>query len=158
MVFLIGTMLWLVLPTLGFLNLAIGAGGPIGPSKLYIPKLKRAVNVADGQFSDNRWAVSATGVSYFVSSALPGTLGNSVFYGHNWANILSGLDKLASGDQIYILGRNGDFVQYKVFEIFEVWPSQVEILNPSSDGRLTIYTCKGVFSEKRLVVIAKLSG
>jgi hypothetical protein len=46
----------------------------------------------------------------------------------------------------------------EVFDTFEVWPSQVEILNPSSDARLTIYTCKGLFSEKRLVVIAKLSG
>lgn len=148
--------IYLVLPNLQFFNLAIGAGGPIAPNTLYIPKLARVVNVTDGQFANDRWTVSATGVSYYVSSALPGTLGNSVFYGHNWANILSGLDKLASGDQIYILGRNGDFVQYKVFEIFEVWPSQVEILNPSSEGRLTIYTCKGLLNEKRLVVIAKL--
>lgn len=150
--------IYLVLPNLQFLNLAIGAGGPIGPSKLYIPKLVRVVNVSDGQFTDNRWTVSRTEVSYYVSSAVPGNKGNSVFYGHNWANILGGLDKLTRGDQVYVLMASGDFVKYEVFEIFEVWPSQVEILNPSSEPRLTIYTCKGVFNEKRLVVIAKLSG
>lgn len=150
--------MWLVLPNLQFLNWRVVAGEPIVPNTLYIPKLARVVNVVDGQFANGRWTVSRTEVSYYVSSAVPGNRGNSVFYGHNWANILGGLDKLTRGDQVYVLMASGDFVKYEVFDTFEVWPSQVEILNPSTDGRLTIYTCKGLFNEKRLVVIAKLSG
>lgn len=125
------------------------------PSKLYIPKLSKALDITDGQVQDNRWTVSATGVSYLTTSALPGEIGNSVIYGHNRRDILGGLPWLSVGDTIYITMQNGDLIKYEVFERKEILPTQVEILDNTLDSRLTIYTCSGFLDQSRFVVIAK---
>lgn len=125
------------------------------PVKLYIPKLEKALDITDGQVVDDRWTVSATGVSYLTTSAIPGAIGNSVIYGHNRKEILGGLPKLSLGDFIYVTMKNGEVLKYEVFERKEISPTQVEILNETEDSRLTIYTCSGFLDQSRFVVIAK---
>jgi LPXTG-site transpeptidase (sortase) family protein len=128
----------------------------VKPIKLYIPKLSKILAVSDGQVINNRWIISETGVSYLTSSVLPGKVGNSVFYGHNKAEILGGLPRLAAGDLIYVVLDNGEFAKYQVFETKEVSPNQVQILNDSDEARLTIYTCSGFLDQARFVVVARL--
>ncbi|MBI3342054.1 hypothetical protein HY024_02940, partial [Candidatus Curtissbacteria bacterium] len=48
------------------------------PINIYIPKLKRVLSVSDGEFVNNHWTISPTGVSYLATSATPGSIGNSV--------------------------------------------------------------------------------
>ena len=127
------------------------------PVKLYIPKLSKILTVSNGEFVDNRWIVSATGVSYLTSSAPIGANGNSVIYGHNLKNILGDLPTVEIEDKIYVTMDNGDIAKYEVFEKKEILPTQVEILNQSADSRLTIYTCSGFLDQSRFVVIAKLT-
>lgn len=125
------------------------------PTKLYIPKIAKILYVSDGYVVDNRWAISETGVSYLISSALPGQTGNSVIYGHNRQEILGNLPQVTAGDPVFVVLTSGDFVKYAVFETKVIEPTQVDILNQSADSRLTIYTCSGFLDTARFVVIAK---
>ena len=125
------------------------------PTKLYIPRLARILYISDGYVADNRWTISPTGVSFYPESALPGSSGNSVLYGHNTKEILGGLWRVEQGDDIYVVLKSGEFVKYKVESEEEVEPTQVEILNQTDDFRLTIYTCSGFLDQARFVVVAK---
>lgn len=126
------------------------------PVMLYIPKIAKTLSIADGEVVGNRWSVSETGVSYLVTSALPGTFGNSVLYGHNRQDILGNLPKVTIGDDIYVVAESGEVIKYEVFERKEIQPTQVEILNDVGDSRLTIYTCSGFLDQARFVVVARL--
>ena len=44
---------------------------------------------------------------------------------------------------------------YTVSEIKEVIPSQIEVIAPTPDETLTLYTCSGFGDSMRLIVIAK---
>ena len=125
------------------------------PAKLYIPKLTKILYISNGQVVGDRWAISETGVSYLITSTLPGQIGNSVIYGHNRKDILGDLPEVQNGDAIYVVLDNGDFTKYQIFETKVIEPSQVEILSQSTDSRLTIYTCSGFLDQARFVVIAK---
>lgn len=125
------------------------------PTKLYIPKIKKTLDISDGQVVDNRWTVSTTGVSYLTTSAIPGTIGNTVIYGHNRKDILGKLPNISIGDIVYVIMQDGRIVKYEVFERKEIAPTQVEILENSTDSRLTIYTCSGFLDQSRFVIIAK---
>lgn len=125
------------------------------PTKLFIPRIDRALSVSEGAYVDNRWSISEGGVSFLTTSAVPGTVGNSVFYGHNRKEILGGLSRIKEGEPVYIVMDNGEFVKYEVYETKEIKPEEVEILNQSTDSRLTIYTCSGFLDTARFVVLAK---
>ena len=125
------------------------------PTKLYIPRLARILYISDGYVTGNRWTISPTGVSFYPESALPGSSGNSVLYGHNTKEILGGLWRVEQGDDIYVVLKSGEFVKYKVESEEEIKPTQVEILNQTDDFRLTIYTCSGFLDTARFVVVAK---
>lgn len=126
------------------------------PKTLYIPKIGKVLAISPGQVVDNRWVISETGVSYLTTTPLPGSSGNSVLYGHNKWDILGRLVDLKPGDIIYVVSQKGDIAKYTVFETKEVTPNQVEILNNTSDSRLTIYTCTGFLDSARFVVVARL--
>jgi len=128
----------------------------VKPLKIYIPKLGRVLYISDGAVIDNRWVTSPTNVSYLTSSATPGSKGNTVMYGHNTISVLGGLWRVQDGDPIYVVMNNGQFYKYQVFERREVAPTEVSILSPSEDSRLTLYTCSGFLDSARFVVTSKL--
>ena len=134
---------------------ASAANLPARPFKLYIPKIAKILYVSDGYVVDNRWSISETGVSYLTSSAAPGQIGNSVIYGHNRNDILGYLPKVTTGDPIFVVLANGDYVKYEVAETKVIEPTQVEILDQTHDSRLTIYTCSGFLDTARFVVVAE---
>lgn len=125
------------------------------PKTLFIPKLSRTLAVSDGEVINNRWSISLTGVSFLKTSVQPGSVGNSVLYGHNLDNILGDLYLVGKGDSIYVVVESGNFAKYEVVETKEVTSQSVEILNASQDSRLTLYTCSGFLDSARFVVIAR---
>lgn len=139
-----------------FLSKPVVEIASIRPIRLYIPKLNKALAIEVGEVVDNRWSISQTGVSFYKDSALPGSNGNSVIYGHNLKNILGDLPNLTNEDKIYIILSDGSFAKYEVFNKKAIKPDQVEILNQTQDSRLTIYTCSGFLDAARYVVVAKL--
>ena len=123
--------------------------------EIAIPKINKVLEISDGTFDGKRWVVSETGVSFYVNSSLPKQGGNTVLYGHNKTVILGGLNLLKVGDKIELTLDNGEVLTYEVYETKTIKPTDVDILNQTSESRLTIYTCSGFLDSARFVVLAR---
>lgn len=126
------------------------------PVKLYIPKLERTLEITDGYIENNRWTVSASGVSFLVDSATPEENGNTIIYGHNTIGVLGRLWKVQKDDFVYLTSSDNKVYKYKIIERKEVKPNQVEILKQEGTSRVTIYTCSGFLDSARFVIIGEL--
>jgi len=105
----------------------------------------------------------------YPGTALPGKTGNAVIFGHsvlpqffdpkNYMTIFSTLHKLKK-DDIVIANYDGVMYQYQVDNVFEVKPTDLQILEQhQSESYLTLVTCSppgNPFKPRRLIVRAKL--
>lgn len=129
-----------------------------------IPKLK----IKDAVVAIGGEDLSKSLVQY-PGTALPGRNGSSVIFGHsilpifynpkNYTSIFSTLPTLKNGDDIFIQ-YDGVSYSYKVEELFEIYPSDIQILeqNPT-DSFLTLVTCVppgDPRNPKRLIVRARV--
>ncbi len=108
------------------------------------------VNVADLQ----------KGPGHYPETPMPGQPGNAGIAGHRttYGAPFFELDKLEMGDEILVRTLQGEF-RYEVDRISVVRPSQVEVLDPTEEARLTLTTCNPRFSAaERLIVSAVLNG
>jgi len=132
---------------------------------LSVPKLKiDNATVAVGTEDLSQYLI------LYPGTALPGKTGNSVIFGHsilpqyydpkNYASIFSTLYELEKGDEIFT-HYDGVTYRYKVEELFEVKPTQLDVLNQTSSGSfLSLITCSPPghpLKPRRLVVRAKLA-
>jgi sortase A len=100
------------------------------------------------------------GPGHYPATPLPGQPGNAAIAGHRttYGAPFYNLDELKTGDEILVTTRQGRF-RYEVTESKVVSPSEVSVLDPTTDNRLTLTTCHPRFSaSKRLVVVAALAG
>ncbi len=100
------------------------------------------------------------GPGRYPETPMPGQEGNAAIAGHRttYGAPFYRLDELEPGDPILVTTRQGRF-EYRVRETKIVHPSQVEVLDPTDDNRLTLTTCHPRFSAaQRLVVVAELIG
>jgi sortase A len=98
------------------------------------------------------------GPGHYPGTPLPGQVGNASIAGHRttYGAPFYRLNELEPGDPILITTREGSF-RYRVDATTVVKPTQVEVLAPSKDARLTLTTCNPRFSARqRLVVTATL--
>lgn len=106
------------------------------------------------------------GPGHYPTTALPGHLGNAAIAGHRttYGAPFADIDKLAPGDDIIVSTAEGRFT-YRVLPAptnaasghFIVKPSDVWVLDNSSDARLTLTACHPKYSAKqRIIVVAKL--
>lgn len=102
------------------------------------------------------WETTPEGVSYLLSSAIPGEQGNSIFYGHNWGSSLGNLHKVRVGQIVEIYFSDGTTRRFQIAYIQEVKPDNISVLAETNDRRITVYTCSGLFDQNRLVVTAFL--
>ncbi|CAN5144203.1 hypothetical protein BH09PAT1_BH09PAT1_6120 [soil metagenome] len=127
------------------------------PMAISLPSINKSLAIYPSKITGKTWQTTTNGVSYLTSSPLPGSTGNSIIYGHNWASIFGDLIKVKPGDPIKIIFQNGKEKLFKVQFTTMVNPNQTQILNPSPDARLTLYTCTGFLDSKRFVVTAVLA-
>jgi sortase A len=125
------------------------------PIQIVIPSAAINVNITEAQIVDGYWEVSDLSASHGVGSAYPGEKGNSVIFAHAREGLFYDLKDLVNDDVIYVLTRNR-WYKYKVTEMKNVTPDQVEVVQPTEDETLTLFTCSGYQDEHRLIVIAKL--
>ncbi len=100
------------------------------------------------------------GPGHYPDTALPGQLGNMVISGHRttYGAPFYRLDELKPGDDILVYDAKGPYT-YKVTESKIVLPTEIGVIAPSSDARLTLTTCHPRFSAaKRLIIVAQLQG
>lgn len=123
------------------------------PDTIAMPSAGISLPVFAARYHNKTWDYTSKGVSYWTATPEPGNPGNSVLYGHNWSNLLGPMKKVKPGDKIYV-SYGSRTIPFTVYFVTMVDPSNVSILAPTSDTRLTIYTCYGFLDSKRLVVTA----
>ncbi len=136
----------------------------VGFFTLSVPKLKiDNATVAVGTEDLSQYLV------LYPGTALPGKTGNSVVFGHsilpqyfdptNYSSIFSTLYELKTGDEI-VTNYDGVTYRYRVYDMFEVKPTELDVLNQTSSGSyISLITCSPPghpLKPRRLVVRAKL--
>lgn len=126
-----------------------------GVGILIIPKINLKVVIGEG--ADLKTLKYAVG--HFKDTALPGQKGNFCVAGHRsyvFGEYFNRLNEIKIGDEITVKTVKGDF-KYKVYKTEVVLPSQVQVLNPSSDATMTLITCTPIrVATHRLIVKARL--
>ncbi len=98
------------------------------------------------------------GPGHYIGTPLPGQPGNASLAGHRttYGAPFNRIQELKNGDEIDVTTRQGSF-RYRVSGQQVVDPSNVSVLNPTKDNRLTLTTCHPKYSAaQRLVITAKL--
>ncbi|OGG11389.1 hypothetical protein A2Z00_00455 [Candidatus Gottesmanbacteria bacterium RBG_13_45_10] len=124
------------------------------PVVLTIPTAHITLPIVPATITTGQWQDTKRGVSYLSASAVPGDVGNSIMYGHNWPNLLGNLRLVKPGDRLTVLLSNGQRRGFTVAFLSVVTPDDTRILANSKDARITLYTCTGFLDSKRLVVTA----
>jgi sortase A len=104
------------------------------------------------------WEQLKKGVAQHIPSANPGENGNVVLSGHDdvFGEVFRDLDRLQPGDEVILTTAQRQFV-YRVTETLIVEPTQVEVMNSTSDPTVTLISCYPyMVDDKRIVVFAKL--
>lgn len=125
------------------------------PSEIVINDINLDLNIFPAELRNGRWEVSTKGASWLSSSPVPGTKGNSIIYGHYWPNLLGHITKLKPGEVIKIKFADGSTKVFVIDSTVAISPNDVNILKPSKNAQITLYTCTGFLDNKRFVVVAK---
>jgi sortase A len=112
------------------------------------------IPIVEARVIDGFWELSETTASHGVGSANPGELGNTVIFAHARDELFGPLRNLRQDAFVYVLSKDRWF-RYQVIETKLVDPNAVEVIAPTEDEILTLYTCSGFFDTKRLIVVAK---
>lgn len=124
--------------------------------QIAIPSANILLPVYPAKIYGTSWETTKRGISHLSTSPAAGDRGNSVFYGHNWPNLLGRLHQVKTGDKIFVTAQDGKVKRFTIAYIFTVNENQTEIFANTTDYRITIYTCTALFDTKRLVVTALL--
>lgn len=124
------------------------------PEKIIIPSLAINLKVEEAKIKDGFWETSETNASHGQGTANPGEKGNMVIFAHAREGLFLPLKDIKEKDTIYVLSKD-KWYEYEVVEIKSVAPTQIEVIAPTPDETLTLYTCTGFFDSQRLIVRAK---
>lgn len=125
-----------------------------GLIRLVIPKIDLEAIVTEG--TSHRSLLLGPG--HLKNTALPGAPGNAVIAAHR-DTFFRHVYELKAGDDIYI-ERSGKKYHYVVSGKRIVLPTDLSVLEPTSDAQLTLITCYPIYyvgpAPKRLVIFATL--
>lgn len=124
------------------------------PLRVIIPQVNIDLTVVESEIIDGHWEVSEQFANHGMGSAYPGQIGNMVMFAHARPHLFLDLQNVTVGDDIYVLTDKKWFV-YTVSAITQVTPDQVEVIAPTSDERVTLFTCSGFADENRFIVVGK---
>jgi LPXTG-site transpeptidase (sortase) family protein len=124
------------------------------PDRVIVPSVSIDLSVKKAEIIDGYWQVFDDSAAWGAGSAVPSEVGNQVIFAHARKGLFLPLKNVKVGDTIYILTKE-EYFKYKVDQLKEVYPSQIEVISPTEDETLTLYTCSGYRDSKRLIVVAK---
>lgn len=125
------------------------------PIRIVIPKVSIDLPVKEAKIEDGNWEVHEDAASFFNVSAKIGQEGNTVIYAHAKRHLFGPLKRIGKKDQVYVLTNSG-WAVYEVVKTETVPPTEVEVVYPTEEKTLTLYTCINFLDKDRLVVSAKL--
>jgi LPXTG-site transpeptidase (sortase) family protein len=136
------------------------------PTWITIPRIKVDTSITEVHVEDGAYQVPAFDVGHHDDSVNPGDVGNSIFNGHlttiDAGRVFAELHQVAVGDavQVYTPMGRSDWV----IEDARVVPAtDTSFILPTTDTRITLYTCAGTFDPRthdythRLVLVGKLT-
>jgi sortase A len=124
------------------------------PRKIVVPDLSIDLEVAKAKVVKGYWEVFPDKAGWGDGSGLPGEAGNQVIFAHAREGLFLPLRDIKKGMLIYVFTEK-EWYEYEVEEIKEVYPDQTEVISPTEDETLTLYTCSGFNDSKRLIAVAK---
>lgn len=145
---------------------------PGAPLRLEIPSIEVETDVKVGGVVVDRNGELEWETLPFVAVTYPqlgpvGGPGNPVIAGHvvtlYEGNVFRNLYQVKLGDEVQVFTADSRFT-YRVDEVKLVEPSDVSVMQPTEDSRLTLITCGGTFNPRtrtfsdRLIVIGHLAG
>ncbi|MBI4067647.1 sortase [Candidatus Gottesmanbacteria bacterium] len=128
--------------------------GGENPVRIIIPALLIDLPITDSKVIGGTWETSETTASYGLGSGSPGQKGNTVVFAHAREGLFLSLKDIKKDNKLYLFTKN-NWYSYRVKEIKTVYPNEIEVIAPTADETLTLYTCSGFMDTKRLIVIAK---
>ena len=127
-----------------------------GLTRLSVPRIDLAAVVVEGTGHKQL----LLGPGHIPDTPAPGDAGNSVISAHR-DTFFRHIYELEKGDEI-LVQRNGRTFHYQVESKRIVEPTDLSVLNPSKDSRLTLITCYPTYyigpAPQRLVVVSKRVG
>lgn len=123
------------------------------PIEILIPSVNIHLPVVEAKIVDGFWEISETTASHGVGSANPKDKGNIVIFAHARVGLFYNLKNIKENDEVYVLTKDS-WRKYRVSQITSVYPNQTEVIGPTKNEVLTLYTCSGFSDEKRLIVKA----
>ncbi|HET7098831.1 MAG TPA: sortase [Patescibacteria group bacterium] len=124
------------------------------PIRVIIPTVSIDLSVQHSKIIAGYWQVFDDTAAWGEQSGYPGQPGNQVIFAHAREGLFLPLKDIKIGAKIYVMTDDKWFA-YEVKEIKDVLPNQIEVIAPTLDETLTIYTCTGYQDSKRLIVTAK---
>lgn len=124
------------------------------PIRIVIPALQIDLPVREAKVVDGFWEVFPDSAAFGLGSAYPDEAGNEVIFAHAREGLFLPLRKAKIGQNITVFTKD-KWYSYKIKDIKEVLPSQTEVIAPTKDAVLTLYTCNGFSDSKRLIVTAE---
>jgi sortase A len=124
------------------------------PTRIIIPSLSIDLPVAKSKIVNGYWEVYDNFAGWGEGSGIPGMPGNQVIFAHAREGLFLPLKEIEINHIIYVLTDNRWYL-YKVNEIKEVYPNKTEVIAPSENEVLTLYTCSGYNDSKRLIITAQ---
>lgn len=124
------------------------------PVFIKIRTLGISLPIIESEIVGNKWETTDKGVSFLKNSPIPGQIGNSILYGHNFPGLLGNLKKIQRGNEIEIVFDDNSSQKFVVRDFTTTKPENLHVLNQTKDRRITLYTCTGFLDSKRLIVTA----
>lgn len=135
-------------------NIPVPTPGPQQAIRIQIPALGIDAPIVQG----DGWEQLKKGVGQHVGTANPGENGNVVLSAHNdiFGEIFRDLDRLKSGDEIIIYTNQQPFT-FLVTNTEVVDPTQVEVMDPTTQPTVTLISCYPyMVDDQRIVVTARI--
>ena len=145
---------------------------PGPPVRLAIPSIEvetdvQPAGVVTGRDGQLEWETLPFVAATYPQLGPVGAPGNPVISGHvvtlYEGNVFRNLYQVKLGEQVDVYTGDSHFT-YVVEEVKLVEPSDVSVMQPSEDARLTLITCGGTFDPRsqtfsdRLIVVGRLIG
>lgn len=124
------------------------------PVRIIIPALDIDLPVKEAKVVKGYWEVFPDVAGFGLGSSYPDEVGNQVIFAHARKGLFLPLKNAKVGQMIYVFTKE-KWYSYKISDIKEVLPSQTEVIAPTTEAILTLYTCSGFSDSKRLIVSAQ---
>ncbi|MBI3379771.1 sortase [Candidatus Gottesmanbacteria bacterium] len=124
------------------------------PVRLTIPALQIDLPVKEAKVVKGYWEVFPDSAAFGLGSSYPDEVGNEVIFAHARDGLFAPLRNAKVGQNITVFTKD-KWYSYKINAIKEVLPNQTDVIGPSKDTVLTLYTCSGFSDSKRLIVTAQ---